>query len=110
MHHTQPKMLWQHKDGEVIGKWHHIQEDRKGLWVVGQLLLTIRRAREAYTLIREGVLTSLSIGYHTVLSDRCLRTQHRLVYQMNLVEISLVSFGANPDARVCQVKSQNTDF
>ena len=101
---TAPHMLWQHQDHEVIGKWHCFYEDKKGLWVSGRLLLELKRAQEAYLLIKSGIMTSLSIGYYPVATQKCLRTKNRLLYKVNLVEVSLVSFGANPNAQIYNVK------
>jgi HK97 family phage prohead protease len=61
-----PKMLWQHDSTEPIGLWHQVKEDATGLYVEGTLLLEVQKAREAYALMKAGVLDSLSIGYRVV--------------------------------------------
>jgi HK97 family phage prohead protease len=50
-----PKMLWQHNPQEPIGVWQIVEEDHKGLYVQGQLLLDLQKAKEAHTLMKRGV-------------------------------------------------------
>ncbi len=57
-----PPMLWQHDPAEPIGAWTSLAEDSFGLKVSGQLNLEVARAREAWSLIKQGALTGLSIG------------------------------------------------
>lgn len=104
-----PKLLWQHKPSEPVGYWKQIREDKQGLYVEGQLLLDIQRAREAYALMCSRVLDSLSIGYRVVESYRCGETNQRVLTHLDLMEISLVTFAANPHARIRAVKSHHMD-
>jgi len=60
------KLLYQHEPNEVIGTWEKIEEDARGLFVRGQLLTDVRRAREVLALMRAGAVDGLSIGYHVV--------------------------------------------
>jgi hypothetical protein len=97
-----PKMLWQHDARSPIGVWLELREDPCGLWVKGRLLLDLVQGREAYTLLKEGIVDGLSIGYHVVESswqDGC-----RVLEEVDLQEISLVTFSANMLARVTSVK------
>lgn len=95
-----PKMLWQHEASKPIGQWLKIQEDERGLYVEGKLLLDIQQGREAFTLIQEGVLDSLSIGYRVeeavIPKGEALGTRH--LQKLDLREISLVTFAANSEA------------
>jgi HK97 family phage prohead protease len=99
-----PPMLWQHNTAEPIGKFTEMREDSRGLFVKGQLLVgSVARAKEAYNLLKEGVLTGLSIGYRTLDSefDKGLRK----LKELDLLEVSLVTFPANDSARVALKKS-----
>ncbi len=100
------KMLWQHDWEQPIGVWREIEEDSKGLRMVGQLLIEVQRAREAYVLIRAKALDGLSIGYQTekAEADPQHETVRRLL-KLNLWETSPVTFPMNPKARVRRVKS-----
>jgi HK97 family phage prohead protease len=99
-----PKMLWQHESSEPIGLWHKVQEDAMGLYVEGNLLLEVQKAREAYALMKAGILDSLSIGYQVIEAIQGRKSQVRLLTQIDLFEISLVTFAANAKAKVMAIK------
>lgn len=101
-----PFLLWQHNLSEPIGYWTHIQEDQKGLFVEGQLLLEIQRGKEAYSLIKKGVVEGLSIGFRPIVTRKDKTQRVRKLFQVDLVEISLVTLAANPEARLQEVKGQ----
>jgi HK97 family phage prohead protease len=100
---TGVKMLWHHDPGEPIGRWLEIREDARGLFVRGRLLSSVARAREALALMREGVLDGLSIGFRTVRGARDRRSGVRRLSEIDLWEISLVTFPMQPQARVAAV-------
>ncbi|MCG8445908.1 MAG: HK97 family phage prohead protease [Hyphomicrobiales bacterium] len=100
----QIKLLWQHMTSEVIGKWLEIREDRRGLYVKGKLLLGIQRARECYELMREEALDGLSIGFRTIDEKLDPDTGARRLVELDLREISLVTFPALETATVSRVK------
>lgn len=100
-----PKMLWQHDHREVIGKWTELSEDENGLWVKGSLIMDTQRGREAYALLKAGVLDAMSVGFNIVEAGQGESTRGRVIDQVDLWEISLVTWGANPEALVTNVKS-----
>jgi HK97 family phage prohead protease len=59
-----PAFLWQHQPDQVIGRWLEMREDDYGLYVKGQLSDT-QLGRDARTLVKDGALTGLSIGFRT---------------------------------------------
>lgn len=93
------KMLWQHDPAQPIGVWDEVREDARGLWVKGRLLSDVARGREAAALVTAGALDGLSIGYRTVRAERNEKG-HRVLAQLDLWEVSLVTFPMLPDARV----------
>jgi HK97 family phage prohead protease len=103
-----PKLLWQHDYRQPIGLWRDIREDDHGLYVEGQLLLDLAQGREAYSLLKNGVVDGLSIGFVTVRSRRKEgrngNTRVRVLEEVNLQEVSLVTFAANPKAKIERVK------
>lgn len=101
-----PKMLWQHDARRPIGVWTHLSENTKGLYVEGQLALGVKQADEAYLLLKEGVLEGLSIGFRPIKTLRDKNTPTRLLIDIDLIEISLVTFGANTRAIVHHVKAK----
>jgi HK97 family phage prohead protease len=100
-----PKMLWQHDVKSPIGVWTRLHEDEFGLYAEGRLALGVKRADEAYLLLKEGVIDGLSIGFRTIKALREKSRNARLLLDIDLIEISLVTFGANVRAVVQQVKA-----
>lgn len=93
------KMLWQHDPTQPIGIWDEVREDGRGLWVKGRLLPEVARGREAAALLAAGAIDGLSIGYRTVKSERDGKGQ-RLLTELELWEVSLVTFPMLAEARV----------
>ncbi len=95
----QVKMLWQHDPAQPIGIWDEVREDKRGLYVKGRLLEAVGRGREAAALIGAGAIDGLSIGYRTVRASKNDKGQ-RLLQELELWEVSLVTFPMLPSARV----------
>ncbi|MEY1555172.1 HK97 family phage prohead protease [Yoonia sp. R2331] len=93
------KMLWQHDPAQPIGVWDEIREDGKGLWVKGRILQDVAKGREAAALITAGAIDGLSIGYRTVRATKDTNGG-RVLSELELWEVSLVTFPMLPDARV----------
>jgi len=102
---TMPAMLWQHDPWEPIGVYTNMVEDEKGLKVEGKLELETQRGREAHALLKSGALTGLSIGFMPKVTRRDEDTGEVYLEQVDLWEVSLVTFPANGDARVSGAKS-----
>jgi len=106
-----PPLLWQHNTQEPIGAWREMREDNHGLYVKGDLFVNdIALAKEAYKLLKENVVSGLSIGYHTQESYREQKSGVRVLTKLDLLEVSLVTFPANEMARVSSVKSADGHF
>ena len=86
------KMLWQHDASAPIGVWDEVREDERGLYVKGRLL-------ESVALIEAGALDGLSIGYRTKKAVRGADGKRNL-QELELWEVSLVTFPMLPSARV----------
>ncbi|MDA5555621.1 HK97 family phage prohead protease [Shimia sp. MMG029] len=95
----QVKMLWQHDPRMPIGIWDEVCEDSKGLWVKGRLLESVAKGREAAALIAAGAIDGLSIGYRTQKATTGSKG-HRLLQELELWEVSLVTFPMLPSARL----------
>ena len=93
------KMLWQHDPAQPIGVWDEVREDAKGLFVKGRLLPDVARGREAVGLLQAGAIDGLSIGYRTVRAGKD-DAGRRLLQEVELWEVSLVTFPMLPDARI----------
>lgn len=93
------KMLWQHDPTKPIGVWDEIHEDGNGLFVKGRLLPEIQAGSEALALIKAGAIDGLSIGYRTLKAEKSTKNG-RLLHELELWEVSLVTFPMLPQARV----------
>jgi HK97 family phage prohead protease len=102
------KMLWQHDMAQPIGVWDQIEEDERGLFVRGRLLKEVDKGREAMALLRAGAIDSMSIGYRTIEAVPEADGRVRKLTEVDLYEISLVTFPMLPDAKVTAVKSIKT--
>jgi HK97 family phage prohead protease len=102
------KMLWQHQATEPIGVWTRIVEDRRGLKVEGQLDLSVARARETLSLIRSGAVDGLSIGFKTKRATLDKQNGLRKLLEVDLWEISIVTFPALELARIESAKRRRT--
>lgn len=103
------QLLWQHQWEKPIGVITALFEDARGLYMKGKLLLEVEQAREAYALLKAGVVRGLSIGYSVKRSRRSMDSGVRELLDLNLWEISLVTMPANEAAQVTVVKSRITD-
>jgi len=101
-----PAMLWQHDPEEPIGVWVDMREDSRGLYVKGKLADT-QRGREARELIKLGALTGLSIGYTTKKYEIDKENDVRRLTEIELWEVSPVTFPANSEARITGVKASD---
>lgn len=102
-------MLWQHDRFEPIGAWLEIREDKKGLFVRGELMKVTERARGAYELLKKKALGGLSIGFQVAAGGAADDEQShgvRKLFKLNLREISLVTMPMNEEAVVTAVKSE----
>lgn len=97
-----PAMLDHHKMDAPVGVWDSIVETEKGLEAQGTLTMGVTRAAELHALAKAGALTGLSIGFRTV--DEEFKSGTRIIKEIDLWEISLVTMPANEEARIQDVK------
>lgn len=120
-------ICWQHFWDTPIGKPLDVHEDDTGLFVRAKISQT-EQGKDALILLRDGVVTKMSIGFviegYRILSDEegeallgveeyaeALRTIPwwrdgiRVITQIKLYEISLVTIPANMNANVTGVKN-----
>lgn len=99
-----PAMLLHHDTHRPIGKWTDLEERDSGLLVRGRLTMEATDARDAYALLKDGALSGLSIGYW-VKKKKEGANGVTILQELDLVEISLVTLPANPNARISAVKA-----
>lgn len=106
---TMPKMLWQHDFREIVGQFTEMSEDQNGLLVTGNLITDVQRGREAYALMKANALDAMSVGFNIVDSGPSeSRSMGRVIQEADLWEVSLVTWGANPDAKITNVKARDS--
>ena len=97
-------MLFQHDPAEPIGIWQELVEDSRGLYARGRLIPDVQRGREVLALVEAGAIDGLSIGFKTVQGRVDPLTRIRKLTQVDLWEISIVTFPLLTGARVRAVK------
>jgi HK97 family phage prohead protease len=102
-----PKMLWQHNPSIIVGKFTDMEEDDYGLRVKGTLILEVEKGREAYALMKAGELDAMSVGFN-IDEAQDGNNRGRVISAADLWEVSLVTWGANPDAKITTVKCIDT--
>lgn len=107
LHHrgSKFKLLWQHNRETPIGTV-EVEEDKRGLKVTkGEIFTGAAPTDYAYLMLKKGGVDSMSIGFRTVKDELDRNTGVRHLKEIDLWEVSLVTFPANERARVATVKS-----
>lgn len=99
-----PQMFWAHQMDQVPGKWLEMSEDNSGLYVKGELAPT-QLGNDIHTLLKMEAVRGMSIGYSTKDYDFD-KDGNRLLKEVELWEVSIVSLAMNPEAEIHYVKSR----
>ena len=107
----QIKLLYQHKTDEPIGVIDSLAEDTRGLKIKGRLAMGTQKGREVFELMKMGALDSMSIGYRLSQDDYKYsdKLKKRTISNLDLMEVSMVTFPMNPKAKVTKVKLASMD-
>ena len=89
-------LLWQHKHDQPIGSVHKVAISSRGIEIEASLVEGTRAADEAWMLISGRAINALSIGFIGIKGEPAERGIRWTSY--DLIEISVVSCPANPDA------------
>ena len=102
----QIKLLYQHKTDEPIGVIDSLVEDARGLKIKGRLAMGTQKGKEVFELMKMGALDSMSIGYRLTPDDYKYsdKLKKRTITNLDLMEISMVTFPMNPKAKITKVK------
>jgi HK97 family phage prohead protease len=113
-------VLWQHDPSTPIGKTTALKEDKDGLAFSAAISTGTTAGGEAMTLLRDEVPLGMSFGFQTV-KDRTAEDDDpldfsqqpglkgkdvRVITEVNLWELSLVTFPANEAALISAVRSE----
>lgn len=102
---TLPALLWQHRSDQPIGVYEEMREDDRGLYVKGRLELETQGGKEAYALMKSGAINGLSIGFMAKKWEWDDDDGILTLLEIDLWEVSIVTFPANGQARVSGTKS-----
>lgn len=99
------RMYFQHSGLEPIGGFpiEFAREDETGLFVVGEINLNVQRGAEVFSLAKQGVMTDLSVGI--IVQDSEFEKQKRIIKEVDLFEVSVVSEPANLGAQITALKN-----
>lgn len=100
---SNPVLLRDHDWTDVAGKVIHAEITDKGLFVKARVSDT---RPDVKTLVREGCLSTMSIGYNELDADMDESTQTKIVKELELLEISIVSVPANTEAKFTVVSEE----
>lgn len=92
-------LLWQHRPDQPIGLIESMAEDGRGLRVIGRVRGDAPEA--AARLLKAGKVSGLSFGYRVT---RAEGKAPRILRDLDLIEVSVVSFPMQPGARVHAVE------
>lgn len=101
--------LWQHMVEKPIGVVEQIYEDNHGLYIQAKILTDIKCGQEAVSLVESNVVCGLSIGFNPksyYIDDSGVR----VIEEVDLWEVSLVTFPANRFAGVTEIKFQDKEL
>ena len=98
-------MLWNHIDSFPIGKWTEVSEDERGLKLTGKFTMASTKAQEIHALAKDQVISGLSIGYKTKNAEVDESTGIRRLKELDLWEVSVVTFPMLDIAQIDTVKS-----
>ena len=117
-----PKMFVNHEQHDIpVGDWVKLEADDRGLWVVGKIDMKHKNGPSLYSALKRGAMDSHSIGFTMSPKDWEAKEGfegddwatmfgNRNIKNMNLKEISVVSFPADDSARIAGVKSAVKGF
>lgn len=103
-------VLWQHDVHEPIGKFLSMKDDDVGCYAVIQLDLNVERAREAFSLAKNRIISGLSIGGMINRTEWNEKDQVLMMTDIDLYETSVVTFPACDTARIDDCRSDTLNI
>jgi HK97 family phage prohead protease len=89
--------------------WEEIAEDPRGLYVRGRLTAEVEQARDVRALLADGALNGLSIGFRTLRAKRGAAKSTRSLLEIELWEISVVTFPLLAGSMVTAIGARQAD-
>ena len=100
-------MFINHDHGEIpVGTWKELREDDVGLYAKGEINMDHMLGPSAYTAMKRGDMTGLSIGFSMTDGDFKRKEEGgRVISKASLKEVSIVTFPCEEKAQITAVKS-----
>lgn len=102
-------LLWSHDRSQVLGSVRSITPDGEGLRIKARLNLDIARAREVRSMLANGDISGLSVGFQR-LKDEVRAGGVRHITRAKLNEVSIVALPAVPGSIVTSVRTTGPDL
>ena len=96
--------LWQHRSDQPIGRITRLVEDEKGLYFEAEID-RIEEGDRAIAQLESGTLNQFSIGFSYVWENCEWDNDVFIVKEVKLYEVSVVTFGCNPETEYLGLKS-----
>lgn len=100
------KLLWQHDATKPIGLVTFMREDQYGLHIAAEINIQTKEGSDAKHLVKQGAVSGLSIGFE-IKEYSYNQDGYRVIHDLNLMEVSIVTFPANNMAMINQIKSSD---
>lgn len=109
---NRPAMFINHDHGSIpVGDWLELREDDRGLFGRGVIDLNHRDGPSLYSAMKRGAMNGLSIGFLMGQKDfEIAEGGGRVIKNVDLKEVSVVTFPCEDKARVSAVKAEDFDF
>ena len=102
------KFCWQHNLDDVIGKIIEMREDDRGLWFKAKISNT-SKGKDVAILVEDDALDEVSFAYRTKKYLMDEETDIRKLLEVELIEISLVTRAANPEAVITGTEKKSEE-
>jgi HK97 family phage prohead protease len=103
------KMFRDHMREHLIGGWKKFTQDGDKLLVEGAITLLTEKGKETYTLMKQGFLDGLSVGFIPEPGGVVFKDQRRIIKKASLLECSICALPCNKGAHVTTVKGLSQD-
>jgi HK97 family phage prohead protease len=97
------KLLWQHDHKTIIGEIESAVETTLGLYFIAKIYNEISYMKDINYMLKNKVVNGVSIGFTIKKSRNCDQKKVRLLEKINIHEISIVTFGAQPNAKIIDI-------
>lgn len=105
------KITYNHDKKQVIGKPLEAYTDDKGVRIKGFIARGSKTADEVWSLMKQGVLDGLSLGFHYNPAGFKYEGKKRIVTAVkDIFECTICGFPANPGSYIDAVKSAGLEF